>query len=230
MAILEEDHAGRLDTGGRELLRRVAMSAERALALLDRSLEDSPPADAPTPVAWESEVEAGGRHPRPGPDGSDGEATADLPEILLVEDDPLEVSVALQAFRRHGLEGRVALARDGEAALSRLWRAAVGGSLPRVVFLDLCMPRVDGWGVLEALRSEPRTRHLPVVVVSSSRRPQDVREAYHRGANSFLRKEGHPGGGGGSGGEGDSRRARGQPGDALVEAARYWLERNEACP
>jgi len=233
MAILEEDHAARLDARGRGLLRRIAASADRAFAILEGSLEDASQVAGPLDVAWEVGPAAAAQPQRAGRDASDGShaaETAELPEILLVEDDPREVSEALRACRRHGLEGRVGVARDGEEALSRLRRAADRGALPRVVFLDLYMPRLDGWAVLEALRSDARTWHVPVVVVSSSRRAEDVREAYRRGANSFLCKGARPGGSGGARGAGGSEGSPELSGEGLVEAVRYWLERNEGCP
>jgi CheY-like chemotaxis protein len=83
-----------------------------------------------------------------------------------------------------------------------------------VILLDLKMPRMDGREVLRELRANPRTRHIPVVVVSSSGRESDVRECYDLGANSFVVKEFDPA----------------RPGEYLVETARYWLETNEpAC-
>jgi two-component system response regulator len=140
------------------------------------------------------------------------------PGILLVEDDGNDVTLALHAFRRAGLDVVVEVARDGEEALHflHLDDDALPGPAPRprVIFLDLKMPRVDGWDVLERIRQDEHTREIPVVVVSSSRRPEDVQRSYRLGANSFLMKRF------------DAR----QPGAYLVEAARYWLELNEAPP
>lgn len=134
--------------------------------------------------------------------------------ILLVEDDPNDVAVALRALRRSGFEA-VDVARDGEEALDYL-RSAAGDheDCPVVVFLDLKMPRLDGWEVLREIRADRRMATLPVVVVSASRRPDDVRRSYELGANSFLVKQF------------DARR----PGGYLVDAARYWIELNEAPP
>lgn len=137
----------------------------------------------------------------------------DAADILLVEDDPNDVTIALRAFRRHGLEDRVAVASDGEAALAYVRGRNGHAVLPRVVFLDVKMPRMDGWEVLRELRADERTEHLPVVMVSSSSRSGDVRESYRLGANSFLVK----------------RFRSERPGEYLVEAARYWLDLNEGC-
>lgn len=137
-------------------------------------------------------------------------------KIVLVEDNPADVAVALRAFRRHHLDDHVVVLRDGEQALDYLLggeRAANGesdGELPKVVFLDLKMPKVDGWEVLRELRADDRTRDLPVVVISASDQATDVRESYRLGANSFVQKRF----------EGTS------PGEFLAEAARYWLELN----
>ena len=83
--------------------------------------------------------------------------------------------------------------------------------LPRAVFLDLKMPRVDGWEVLRRIRASRRTARLPVVVVSESDRPEDIRLSYALGANSYLLKRF------------DVR----SPGAYLAEAARYWVELNQ---
>jgi len=242
LEILEEDHGSRLDAAGRDLLRRLSASAERARALLDGSLEGSPghadgspgvgqptSSDRPDSPGRRGRTQAPGSE-HEGADVAEASPSPELPAILLVEDDPDDVSAALRAFRRGGLADRVAVARDGREALSRLRRAARCGALPRVVFLDLHMPGLDGWGVLEALRSEGRTRYVPVVVVSSAHRAEDVREAYRRGANSFLRKGQRPADSGTGGGAAGSQRLREPTGEGLVEAARYWLERNEGCP
>lgn len=136
-------------------------------------------------------------------------------EVLLVEDDPTEVAVARRAFRKAELPDLRVL-RDGAEALAALRlddeRPAEGSPVhPQVIFLDLKMPKVDGFEVLRAIRAAPHTREIPVVVVSSSSREEDVREAYRLGANSFLVK-----------------RFDGGPGAMLVDAARYWLELNRA--
>jgi two-component system response regulator len=132
--------------------------------------------------------------------------------ILLVEDDRDEVAVALRALERAGLDVPVTIAADGLEALEALGLEAGGSSPtpPRVVFLDLKMPRVDGFEVLRRIRGHPRTSDLPVVVLSSSDRPEDIARSYALGANSFLLK----------------RFDRQSPGRYFAEAARYWLELN----
>jgi two-component system response regulator len=132
-------------------------------------------------------------------------------EILLVDDSEDDVVVALRAFRRHGLEHRVYVARDADEALRHLLAASPP---PRVVLLDLRMPGVDGREVLRAVRADARTRWLPVVVVSSSNRPEDVQECYRLGANSYVTKQ----------------YGNQSPGDYLARVARYWLELNQETP
>ena len=105
-------------------------------------------------------------------------------------------------------------ARDGGEALKALQvnhGPPDGKELrPRVIFLDVRMPRMDGFEVLRALRSAPHTRTIPVVMVSTSAWPEDVRRAYELGANSYLVKRF------------DGR----DPGGFIAEAARYWVELN----
>jgi two-component system response regulator len=136
-------------------------------------------------------------------------------EILLVEDDLNDAEVARRAFQRSGMEDRLAIVRDGQAALEYVYGSAEAGDedsrpVPRVIFLDLRLPGLSGWDLLRRFRSHARTKEVPVVVVSSSNREGDVRESYRMGANSFLVK----------------RYERERPGEYLVDAARYWLELN----
>jgi CheY-like chemotaxis protein len=93
-------------------------------------------------------------------------------ELLLVEDDRDEIDVALRALERSGVDATVAVARDGVEALEALGLESdqTPARLPRVVFLDLKMSRVDGWEVLRRMRADPRTSDIPVVVISSSDR------------------------------------------------------------
>ena len=113
-------------------------------------------------------------------------------EILLVEDNPNDVELTLHAFRRHKLEELVHVVRDGAEALDYVFRTGTyaerPGNGPKVVLLDLKLPRVDGLEVLRRLRQDPRTRHLPVVVLTSSYDERDVLESYNVGANSYIVK------------------------------------------
>lgn len=114
-------------------------------------------------------------------------------EILLVEDNPNDVILTLQAFEKSPLVSRIVVAEDGEKALDYLFaRGAHAGRdatiMPEVVLLDLKLPRVDGIETLRRLRADPRTRRLPVVILSSSREKADLIATYDLGANSFIRK------------------------------------------
>src|SRR5689334_4582665 len=105
--------------------------------------------------------------------------------ILLVEDNPDDEELALLAFERSRIANELIVARDGEEALSVLRSL---DPLPQVVLLDLKLPKVDGLEVLRQLRADPRTRRLPVVVMTSSREEEDLLRSYDLGANSYVRK------------------------------------------
>jgi CheY-like chemotaxis protein len=111
-------------------------------------------------------------------------------EILLVDDDRNDVDIALRAVRRENLNVRVVVANGGGEALEMLGiernDQAAARVAPRVVFLDLKMPGVDGWEVLQRLRDHPATQRLPVVVLSWSGQRNDVERCYALGANSYL--------------------------------------------
>lgn len=104
--------------------------------------------------------------------------------ILLVEDNPDDAALALRAFRRYGPAGQLVTAESAEAALELLARRGP----PRLVLLDLQLPRMGGLELLRQLRQSESTRRLPVVVMTSSDEEHDIRTAYDYGANSYLRK------------------------------------------
>lgn len=113
--------------------------------------------------------------------------------ILLVEDDRDDEELTLRALRRSNIRNEVVVARDGQEALDVLFGGArfLDGEtdqLPAVVLLDLKLPKVNGIEVLRKIRSDARTRRLPVVVLSSSRLERDRDEVYDLGANSFITK------------------------------------------
>jgi two-component system response regulator len=111
--------------------------------------------------------------------------------ILLVEDNPDDVDLTLRAFRRAAVDRPVDVARDGVEALDYLFGTEAGGAerpLPAVVLLDLNLPRVDGHEVLRRIRAEPRTRLLPVVILTSSVEETDMVKSYASGANSYVQK------------------------------------------
>ena len=115
-----------------------------------------------------------------------------LRPLLLVEDNPNDVELTLVALERSRLANPVVVARDGVEALDILFRrgnAPEGVSqLPSVVLLDIKLPRVDGLEVLERIRREPRTRSIPVVMLTSSREEQDLIRSYGLGVNAFVVK------------------------------------------
>jgi two-component system response regulator len=113
--------------------------------------------------------------------------------ILLVEDNPDDVELTLRAFAKNRLAEDIVVARDGAEALDYLFATGVHegrdpSSLPRMVLLDLQLPKIDGLEVLRRLRADSRTRRLPVIVLTSSREHQDILRSYDLGANSFVRK------------------------------------------
>ncbi|MBW8847498.1 MAG: response regulator [Burkholderiales bacterium] len=113
--------------------------------------------------------------------------------ILLVEDNPDDVALTLRAFKRSHLMNPLVVARDGVEALDFVFARGAhadraGAPLPTLVILDLKLPRLDGLGVLKALRADPRTALLPAVILTSSKEEQDIVSGYKLGANSYVRK------------------------------------------
>lgn len=113
--------------------------------------------------------------------------------ILLVEDDPDEERLALVAFKQSGIRDQVVVARDGQEAIDYLLAQGVhtnraANDLPRVVFLDINLPKINGIDVLKRVRSNKATSLLPVVLLTSSDEKCDREEGYRCGANSFVRK------------------------------------------
>jgi two-component system response regulator len=113
--------------------------------------------------------------------------------ILLVEDSPDDVTLTLRAFKRSHLMNPICVVRDGIEALDFLFgREAYADratqSLPELIILDLKLPKLDGLGVLKAIRADERTQLLPVVILTSSKEEQDLISGYALGANSYVRK------------------------------------------
>jgi two-component system, response regulator len=140
-------------------------------------------------------------------------------QILLVEDNDDDVQLTLRAFRKSDLVSTVTVVRDGVEAFDYLLATGEYASrnpdvLPDLVLLDIKLPRVDGVQVLERLRSHPRTRLIPIVILTSSAEPKDLLTCYTLGANSYVRK----------------------PIDfqqftrALHQIGSYWLQTNQAPP
>lgn len=116
-------------------------------------------------------------------------------EILLVEDNPDDVTLALHAFRKSRPEVVIQVVRDGADAMDYLLGTGIYAGrdvhqIPKVVLLDLQMPKVDGFEVLRKLKGDDRTRAIPVVVLSSSRDHRDISACYDLGANSYMVKPG----------------------------------------
>ena len=119
--------------------------------------------------------------------------TENVVEILLAEDNPNDVELTLHTLRRHNLANRIHVVRDGVEALAFIFctGAYAHRSLshgPKVILLDLKLPLVDGLEVLQRLKGDPRTRMIPVAVLTSSREERDVVESYRLGVNSYITK------------------------------------------
>ena len=112
-------------------------------------------------------------------------------EIVIVEDNPNDAELILRVFRKHNLANQVILLKDGAEALDFFFPPAGPASASaalRVILLDLKLPKIDGIGVLRRLKSDERTRSIPVVVVTSSSEDRDIENAYHLGVNSYVTK------------------------------------------
>ena len=112
--------------------------------------------------------------------------------ILLVEDNPDDEELAMVAFERNRIANEMVVVRDGQAAIDYLLGVEPDGKpkkeLPELVLLDVKLPKLDGLEVLRRLRSNPRTRRLPIVMLTSSREEEDMLTSYDLGANSYIRK------------------------------------------
>ena len=113
--------------------------------------------------------------------------------ILLVEDNADDEALTLRALKKNNIRNDVVVAHDGVEALDFLLGTGASAghqahSLPQLVLLDLKLPRVDGLEVLRRLRADPRTRLLPVVILTSSKEERDLVNSYSLGANSYVRK------------------------------------------
>jgi two-component system, response regulator len=114
-------------------------------------------------------------------------------EILLVEDNPNDVELTLHALQKNNFSNRIHVVRDGAEALDFIFATGsyAGRSVndvPKVILLDLKLPKVDGLEVLKRIKADPRTRIIPVVVLTSSAEESDIVASYHLGVNSYIVK------------------------------------------
>ena len=114
-------------------------------------------------------------------------------EILLVEDNPQDLELTQRALRKANLTNCIHIARDGAEALEFLFCEGAHAARkiedgPKVILLDLKLPKLDGLQVLKRIKSDPRTKSIPVVVLTSSKEQNDVVESYHLGVNSYIVK------------------------------------------
>jgi len=135
--------------------------------------------------------------------------------ILLVEDNPDDEELTLLAFQQNNIMNKIIVARDGAEAIDLLFGdRADEKSLPTIILLDLKLPKVDGMEILRRIRENPRTRRIPVIVLTSSTEEQDIVKSYDLGCNSYVRKPVNF--------------------SEFLEASRqlgmYWLMLNEASP
>jgi len=115
------------------------------------------------------------------------------PVILLVEDNADDEALTMRALKKNNITNQIVIARDGVEALDYLFATGAHAGRdasvqPAVVLLDLKLPKLDGFEVLRKLRSDHRTRLLPVVILTSSKEQQDIANGYGLGANSYVRK------------------------------------------
>jgi CheY-like chemotaxis protein len=140
-------------------------------------------------------------------------------ELLLIEDNPADAELTVHVLKKHHLANSIEIARDGAEALEFLFgagedQAAGVTCLPRIILLDLKLPKVNGLEVLAKVKADPRTKSIPVVVLTSSGEEQDVVNGYGMGANSYIRKP----------------VAFEQFANTLQQIALYWLVLNEPIP
>ncbi len=114
-------------------------------------------------------------------------------EILLVEDNPTDAELCIRALKKSNLANKLVWVKDGEEALDFIFACGKYADRnrennPKVILLDLRLPKVDGFEVLRRIKSDERTRIIPVVVLTSSREDRDITESYRLGVNSYIGK------------------------------------------
>jgi two-component system, response regulator len=140
-------------------------------------------------------------------------------DLLLVEDNPQDAEMILRVFQKSNLSYRVLVLEDGAAALEFIFEQATsaqGGeeALPKAIFLDIKLPKVDGMEVLQRMKSDGRTKSVPTIMLTSSREESDLRRAYQLGANSYVVKP----------------MSYSAFVDCLAKLGTYWLHVNESPP
>ena len=113
--------------------------------------------------------------------------------VLLVEDNPDDEMLTLRALKKHNLANEIIVVRDGQEAVDYLFAQGEFSErdinqLPQLILLDLKLPKIDGLEVLERLRANPVTKHVPVVILTSSNEEKDILKSYDLGVNSYVRK------------------------------------------
>lgn len=139
--------------------------------------------------------------------------------ILLVEDNPDDEELTIRAFKEDKLSNQIVVVRDGAEALDYLFGTGPYAgrdvtTMPTLVLLDLNLPKIDGLEVLTRLRADPRTKRLPVIILTTSQEQDEVSKAYDRGCNSYVRKPV------------DSAQFR----NAVNQLGLYWLVHNVTPP
>ncbi len=132
-------------------------------------------------------------------------------DILLVEDSPNDAELAIRALKKRGFANKMLWVKDGEQAINYLFRRGEYSqhdeASPKLVLLDLKMPRVDGMEVLRVMKEDQRTRRIPVVMLTSSQEERDVAQSYDLGVNSYVVKP----------------MDFGAMADVVCQAGAYWL-------
>jgi len=113
-------------------------------------------------------------------------------EILLVEDNPVDIELTLRAFKKNSIANAIKVVRDGEEAVNYIFSSGKNSNskskMPKLILLDLKLPKIGGIDVLSQIKGNPNTRMIPVVVLTSSQEERDIVEAYQLGANSYIVK------------------------------------------